>query len=131
MELGLPHIVCEYADVFPEELSVSKEGIAVDESKVEAVLNWKQPTSEFEIRSFLGLAGYYRRFIPDFSILAKPMTRLTQKGVKLDWNEACEKSFQELKKRLTSASILIILERGVDYMVYCDASRDGLGCVLM
>ena len=60
---------------------VSKDGIVVDESKVEAVLNWKQPTSVFEIRSFLGLAGYYRRFIPDFSILAKPMTRLTQKGV--------------------------------------------------
>ncbi|XP_058223099.1 uncharacterized mitochondrial protein AtMg00860-like [Rhododendron vialii] len=110
---------------------LSKDGIVVDKSKVKAVLNWKQSTSVFEIRSFLGLAGYYRRFIQDFSTLAKLMTRLTQKGVKLDWNEACEKFFQELKKRLTSAPILIIPERGVDYTVYYDVLRDGLGCVLM
>ncbi|TNV97478.1 hypothetical protein C5H24_12785, partial [Xylella fastidiosa] len=84
---------------------VSKDGIAVDNSKVEAVLDWKQPTSVFEIRSFLGLAGYYRRFIPEFATLAKPMTRLIQKNVKFEWNDKCEKVFQELKKRLTSAPI--------------------------
>ncbi|WP_222927408.1 hypothetical protein, partial [Xylella fastidiosa] len=84
---------------------MSKDGIAVDNSKVEAVLDWKQPTSVFEIRSFLGLAGYYRRFIPEFATLAKPMTRLIQKNVKFEWNDKCEKVFQELKKRLTSAPI--------------------------
>ena len=94
-------------------------------------MNWRQPKTVFEIRSFLGLAGYYQRFIQDFSKLAKPMTRLTQKGVKFEWDKACEHSFQELKKRLTSAPILIIPERDVGYTVYCDASREGLGCVLM
>ena len=69
---------------------VSESGISVDPAKVEAVMGWKQPKNTFEIRSFLGLAGYYRRFIQDFSKLAKPMTRLTQKGVKFEWNEACE-----------------------------------------
>ncbi|XP_058211484.1 uncharacterized protein LOC131323652 [Rhododendron vialii] len=110
---------------------VSEKGISVDNSKVKAVMNWKRPSTVFEIRSFLGLASYYRRFIQDFSILGKPMTRLTQKGVKFEWNEICEKLFQELKKRLTSAPILIIPERNVGYAVYCDASKDGLGAVLM
>jgi len=77
---------------------VSEGGKVVDPSKVEAVMNWKQPKLVFEIRSFLGLAGYYRRFIRDFSKLARPMTQLTQKGVKFDWSDACERSFQELKK---------------------------------
>ena len=80
---------------------------------------------------FLGFAGYYRRFIEDFSRLATPMTRLTQKGVKFEWNDLCEKAFQELKIRITSAPILIVPEQGRRYTVYCDASRDGLGCVLM
>ena len=89
---------------------VSKKGISVDPTKVEAVTEWKQPKNTFEIRSFLGLAGHYRRFIQDFSKLAKPMTHLTQKRVKFEWNESCENSFQELKKRLTSAPILIVPE---------------------
>ena len=75
--------------------------------------------------------GYYRRFIEDFSRLAAPMTRLTQKEVKFEWNDWCEKPFQELKMRLTSAPNLIVPERGRRYIVYCDASKDGLGCVLM
>ena len=110
---------------------ISEKGVSVDPSKVEAVMNWKQPKSVSEIRSFLGLAGYYRRFIQDFSKLAKPMTHLTQKGVKFEWDGNCERSFQELKKRLTSAPVLIIPERDHGYTVYCDASREGLGCVLM
>ena len=85
----------------------------------------------FEIRSFLGLAGYYRRFVKDFSLLASPVTWLTRKEEKFEWNEACEGAFQELKKRLTSAPILIIPEQGQGYSVYCDASKKGLGCVLM
>lgn len=107
---------------------VSENGIAVDPTKVEVVLDWRQLKTVSEIRSFLGLAGYYRRFIQDFYKLAKPMTRLTQKGVKYEWDE---KSFQELKKRLTSAPILTIPEREEGYTVYCDASKEGLGCVLM
>ena len=91
----------------------------------------ERPKSVFEIRSFLGLAGYYRRFIQDFSLLSVPMTRLTQKEVKFEWNHLCERAFQELKRRLTSAPILIVTERGQKYTVYCDASKDGLGCVLM
>ena len=110
---------------------VSGEGVSVDASKVEAVQDWAQPKSVFEIRSFLGLAGYYRRFMKDFSKLASPLTRLTRKGGKFVWNETYEKSFQELKGRLTTAPVLIIPERGLGYAVYSDASREGMGCVLM
>ena len=110
---------------------VSGDGVLVDPSKIDAVSTWVQPTNAFEIRSFLGLAGYYRRFVQDFARLAAPMTRLTRKGVKFEWSDACERAFQELKKRLTSAPVQIIPERGLGYDVYCDASGDGLGCVLM
>ena len=106
-------------------------GVSVDPEKVETVMSWETPKSVFKIRSFLGLAGYYRRFIEDFSRLAAPMTRLTRKEVKFDWDDRCEEAFQELKRRLTSAPILIVLDRGQGYTVYCDASSVGLGCVLM
>ena len=110
---------------------MSASGVSVDLEKVEDVMSWERLKSVFEIHIFLGLAGYYRRFIEDFSRLAVPMTRLTRKGVKFEWDDLCEKAFQELKRRLTSAPILIVPEQGQRYMVYCDASRDGLGCVLM
>ena len=110
---------------------VSGDGVFVDPSKIDAVSKWEQPTSVFEIRSFLGLAGYYRRFVKDFARLAAPLTRLTRKGVKFDWDEACERSFAELKTRLTTAPVLIVPERGIGYDVYCDASGEGLGSVLM
>ena len=84
---------------------VSGEGVSVDTSKVEAVQDWAQPKSVFEIRCFLGLAGYFRRFVKDFSRLASPLTRLTRKGGKFVWSETCEKSFQELKVRLTTAPV--------------------------
>ena len=87
--------------------------------------------SVFELHSFLGLTGYYQRFIEDFSRLVAPMTRLTRKEVKFEWNDQCEKAFQELKRRLTSSPILIVQEKGQMYIVYYDASKDGLGCVLM
>ncbi|CAL2257126.1 unnamed protein product [Prunus armeniaca] len=114
-----------------DDLFDQSRGISVDSSKVEAVLNWSQLKNISEIRSFLGLAGYYRRFIKDFSRIAAPMTKLTQKGVKFIWTQECEKSFQELKTRLTTAPILIIPERDIGYVVYTDASKQGLGCVLM
>ena len=110
---------------------VSTSGVSVDLEKVEAVMSWERPKSVFEIRSFLGLAGYYRRFIEDFSRLAPPMTRLTWKEVKFDWDDRCEKAFQKLRRRLTTAPILIVPDRGQGYIVYCDASRVELGCVLM
>ena len=94
---------------------VSASGVSVDPEKVEAVMSWERSKSVFEICSFLGLVGYYRRFIEDFSLLAAPMTRLTRKGVKFQWDDLCEQAFQELKRRLTSAPILIIPERGPMY----------------
>ena len=110
---------------------MSASGVSVDLEKVEVVMSWERPKSVFEIRSFLGFSGYYRRFIKDFSRLAAPMTRLTRKGVKFEWNDLCEKAFQELKRRLTSAPILIVSKKGQRYTVYCDASKDIRGCILM
>ena len=110
---------------------VSASCMSVDPEKVEAVMSWERPKSDFEKRSFLGLLGYYRRFIEDFSRLAAPMTRMTRKEVKFKWNDLCQKAFQELKRRLTSAPILIVPERGQRYTMYCDASKAGLGCILM
>ena len=91
---------------------VLTSGVSVDPEEVEVVISWERPKSVFEIRSFLGLAGYYKRFIENFSRLAAPMTRLTRKEVKFEWNDLCERAFQELKRRLTSTPILIVPERG-------------------
>ena len=110
---------------------VSALSVSIDPDKVKVVMSWERLKSVFEIRNFLGLARYYSRFIEDFSHLAAHMTRLTQKGVKFEWTDLCEKALQELKRRLTSAPILIVPEQGQRYTVYCDASKDGLGCVLM
>ena len=110
---------------------MSASSVSVDPKKVKAMMSWERSKSIFEICSFLGLIGYYRRFIEDFSRLATPMMRLTRKKVKFDWDDRCEEAFQELKRRLTSAPILIIPDRGQGYTVYCDASRAALGCVLM
>jgi hypothetical protein len=84
-----------------------------------------------EIQSFLGLAGYYRRFIKDFSKIAKPMTRLLEKNKDFDWTEERQANFEELKKRLTSAPVLIQPDITKTFDIYCDSSRQGLGCVLM
>ena len=110
---------------------VAKEGIMVDPAKIEAVLQWSQPKNVSEIRSFLGLAGYYRRFVEGFSKIAMPLTLLTRKGHKFTWTEACEKSFQELKTRLTTAPVLTIPHGNNGFAIYCDASKHGLGVVLM
>ena len=110
---------------------VSNDGISVDPSKVEAVLNWKRPTTMFEVRSFLGMIGYYRRFIKGFSKIFLPLTRLTQKNAKFVWNKECHSSFEELKKKLISATVLTIMSSSGGFVVYSDASHQGLGCVLM
>ncbi|XP_073152589.1 uncharacterized protein [Henckelia pumila] len=162
-------VVCEFADIFPDEipglppmreigfsielvsgtLPISKapyrmaplelkelkdqledllnkgDGISVDPSKVEAVINWPRPTSVPEIRSFMGLAGYYRRFIAGFSSIAKPITQLTQKNTPFVWTHECKASFVELKKRLTSAPMLSIPSGTGGFTVYSYASHKG------
>jgi hypothetical protein len=110
---------------------ISSGGIAVDPAKVDAVSQWGTPESVSEIKSFLGLAGYYRRFIEGFSKLALPLTKLTRKDQAFVWDGNCEESFQELKRRLTTAPVLILPDAKESSVVYCDASKLGLGGVLM
>ncbi|KAK2389947.1 hypothetical protein P8452_27647 [Trifolium repens] len=111
---------------------ISSRGIAVDPAKVDVVLQWGTPESVSEIRSFLGLAGYYRRFIEGFSKLALPLTQLTRKDQAFVWSVECEKSFQERKRRLTTTAPVLILPNAKEsFVVYCDASKMGLGGVLM
>jgi hypothetical protein len=111
--------------------TISNDGISVDPSKVQQVMDWKTPTSVHQIRSFLGLAGYYHRFIPDFSKIAKPMIELLKKRVKFSWNEKCEETFHTLRAHLTIALVLAQPDNSKPFDVYCDASGIGLGCVLM
>ncbi|KAH0643592.1 hypothetical protein KY290_035070 [Solanum tuberosum] len=110
---------------------VSSEVIRVDSQKIEAVQHWPRPTSPIDIRSFLGLAGYYRRFVDGFSSIASPLTKLTQKKVKFQWSDECEKNFSELKTRLTTTPVLTLPDSSDGYLIYCDASRVDLGSVLM
>ncbi|WVZ89158.1 hypothetical protein U9M48_035595 [Paspalum notatum var. saurae] len=110
---------------------VSKGGIAMDPNKVSTVTNWKVPDIPKEVHGFLGLAGYYRRFIENFSRIAKPMTSLLEKDAEFKWTNAQQAAFDELKKRLTTAPVLTLPDQRKKFIVYCDASRDGLRCVLM
>jgi hypothetical protein len=110
---------------------ISAGGVSVEPSKVNDVLNSMPPTNASEIQSFLGLAGYYRHIIKDFSKIAKPMTRLLEKNKYFDWTEECQASFEELKKQLTLAPVLILPDITKMFDIYCDASQQGLGCVLM
>ncbi|GKV11419.1 hypothetical protein SLEP1_g22680 [Rubroshorea leprosula] len=110
---------------------VTKDGISVDPQKIEAVVDWKRPNSVAEIRSFLGLASYYHRFVEDFSRIALPMTRLIRKDIKFEWTPECEKSFLTLKEKLVTAPVLALPINGERFTIYSDASKKGLGCVLM
>ena len=110
---------------------VKKDGVTVDPEKIKAVIDWQRPASVLEVRRFLGLAGYYRRFVEGFSKIVGPMTRLLHKGERFVWTAKCEKSFEELKKRLVSAPVLTLPTTGREFTVFCDASIQGLGCVLM
>ncbi|WMV58989.1 hypothetical protein MTR67_052374, partial [Solanum verrucosum] len=107
------------------------DGIKVDPKKTDVIRNWPRPLTPSDIRSVLGLAGYYRRFVNGFSSIASPMTKLTQKKAKFEWTDECERSFQTLKDKLVSAPILSLPDGLEGFVVYCDASRVGLGCVLM
>ncbi|KAK9930076.1 hypothetical protein M0R45_027133 [Rubus argutus] len=110
---------------------VSHRGIAMDPAKIESVMEWKAPTSPTEVRSFLGLAGYYRRFIEGFSKIALPMTKTNLEECYIYWDDNCEQAFQQLKEKLTTTPVLTIPESGVPFVIYSDASYQGLGCVLM
>ena len=110
---------------------ISKAWISVDLSKVKTVVDWARPANVSEIRSFLGLAGYYRRFVEGFSHIVAPLTQLTRKNAKFVLIEECEKSFQEIKQRLVTALVLTIPSNLGGFVIYSDASKKGLGCVLM
>ncbi|KAG8498362.1 hypothetical protein CXB51_006995 [Gossypium anomalum] len=110
---------------------VSVSSIRVDPSKVSAIIDWRPPRNVTEVRSFLGLAGYYRRFVKGFSMIATLMTKLLQKDVKFEWSEKCQKSFDRLKTYLTEAPVLVQPESGKEFVIYSDTSLLGLGCVLM
>ncbi|GJW55017.1 putative reverse transcriptase domain-containing protein [Tanacetum coccineum] len=110
---------------------VNHDGIHVDPSKVESGKNWKTLESSTEIRSFLGLVGYYRRFIENFSKIAKPLTLLTQKNKVYVWVDKQDEAFHILKEKLCNAPVLALPNGPDDFVVYCDASKQGFGSVLM
>nr|GFB12531.1 putative reverse transcriptase domain-containing protein [Tanacetum cinerariifolium] len=110
---------------------INNEGIHVDSPKIKSIMDWVSPKSPMEIRQFLGLVGYYRRFIKGFSKIAKPMTKLTQKKIKFEFGDKQEAAFQLLKQKLCSAPILALPEGSEDFVAYCDASIKGLGAMLM
>ncbi|WVZ88402.1 hypothetical protein U9M48_034928 [Paspalum notatum var. saurae] len=102
---------------------ITTEGVSVDPKKIEAVSNWKIPRNVTKIKSFLGLAGYYRRFIENFSKIAMPMTKLLKNNVLFVWGDECDKSFQRLKEKLTTTPVLTLPDLQKDFVVYCDAYR--------
>jgi hypothetical protein len=110
---------------------LSARGVSVDPKKIQSVMDWEAPTTQTEVRGFLGLAGYYRKFVERFSSIARPMTQLLKKDKKFEWTPKCEESFQELKKWLVTAPVLTMPDITKSFDVYCDASKLGLGCVLM
>nr|GEZ33724.1 reverse transcriptase domain-containing protein [Tanacetum cinerariifolium] len=133
MPFGLTNAPAVFMDLMNRFLGhvIDSQGIHVDPAKIEFVKDWESPKSPTEIRQFLGLAGYYRRFIKGFSKIAKPMTKLTQKKVKFEWGDKQEVVFQLLKQKLCNAPILALPKGSEDFIVYCDASNKGLGAVLM
>jgi hypothetical protein len=110
---------------------ISVGGVSVDPGEVKDVLNWAPPTTTSEIQSFLELAGYYRRFIKDFSKISKPMMKLLEKNKVFQWIAKCQASFEEIRKHLTLAPVLVLPNLTKKFNIYCDASCRGLGCVLM
>jgi putative hemolysin len=110
---------------------ISQEGIAVDLGKVRDVLDWKPPTSATRVHNFLGLVGYYRRLILNFSKISKPITKLWKKGTKYVWSNNCDEAFKTMKKLLTTSPVLAQPDIAKPFNVYCDASGTSLGCVLM
>ena len=110
---------------------VSGNGVAVDPAKVAVIQDWDRPKNVTNVRSFLGLAGYYRRFIKDFSMIVSPLTELTKKNQMFTWDAKCEQAFRIMKERLTSAPVLMIPSGNEEMVVYTDSCGTGLGAVLM
>ncbi|KAL4279969.1 hypothetical protein GQ457_03G015220 [Hibiscus cannabinus] len=110
---------------------ISAKGIMVDPKKVQTILDWRPPRNVGEVRSFLGLAGYYRRFVKGFSAIALTLTKLLRKEQPFEWSKEHQRSFDQLKQALTHAPVLVQPESGKEFIVYNDASHIGLGCVLM
>ena len=110
---------------------MSTKGIRVDPTKIEAIVSWKPPRNVTKMRSFLGLAGYYRQFVKGFSVIAFTLTKFLRKEVKFEWDDKCQSSFEQLKKILVKAPVLTQPTSGKEYAMYSDASRIGLGCVLI
>ncbi|GKE28912.1 putative reverse transcriptase domain-containing protein [Tanacetum coccineum] len=110
---------------------INGDGIHAYPSKIKAVKNWKAPRTSSEVRLFLGLVGYYRRFIEEFSKIAKPLTVMTRKSKTFDWGEEQENAFRTLKDKFYNSPILALLDGSEDFVVYYDASDLGLGCVLI
>jgi hypothetical protein len=110
---------------------ITNRGIAVDPRKVSDVLKWEPPRTVSEIRKFLGLASYYRRFIEGLSKIVKLLTTLLERDREFKWTSACQSSFEELKKRFNTTPVLVMPDLQKSFDIYCDASRYGLGCVLM
>jgi hypothetical protein len=110
---------------------INQDGLAMDPKKVADILNWKAPKDVRGIKSFIGMAGYYRCFIEGFSKIARPMTALLVKKVEFKWTQKCQEAFEELKNRLTTTPVLVLPDVHKPFSVYCDASYTGLGCVLM
>ncbi|XP_076935420.1 uncharacterized protein LOC143602061 [Bidens hawaiensis] len=138
-------VVSVFKDVFPDELPgilpdrevqilghiVNEKGIQVDPANIEAITKWEKPKTPTQVRSFLWLAGYYRRFIPNFSRIAIPLTSLTRKSAKFEWRLKQEEALESLKQNLTNEPILALPEGLDNFTIYCDASHTGMGCVLM
>jgi hypothetical protein len=110
---------------------INKDGLAVDSKKVVDILNWKAPTAARGIKSFIGMAGYYRWFIEGFSKIVRPMTALLANKVEFNWTQKCQEAFEALKEKLTTTLVLVLPDVHKPFSVYCDACYTGLGCVLM
>ena len=103
---------------------IGDEGVKVDPVKSEVIMSWERPKTPTEVRSFLGLAGYYRRFVKDFLKIATPLTKLTRKNQKFEWNAECENSFQELKQRLVTAPVLVLPDDQGNFVIFSDISHE-------
>jgi hypothetical protein len=110
---------------------INRDGLAVDPKKVAAILDWRAPKDIRGIKGFIRMADYYRRFIEGFSKIARLMTALLAKKVEFKWTPACQESFEMLKQKLTTAPMLVLPDVHKPFLVYCDASYNRLGCVLM
>jgi hypothetical protein len=110
---------------------LSEEGVVVNPDKIRSIMEWPTPKDILDIRSFMGLAGYYRRFIKGFSKIECPITTLQKKGIKFTWTQKCEERFQTLKHLLTHAPVLKIADFEADFLVCTNACKEGLGGVLM